>query len=65
MVDPKDQKDAKELNKQAPPDPQARPENELSDEDLERVAGGGTSTEVGATVALGVPAVLVAAAVAL
>ena len=38
MVDPKDLKD---LNKQAPPDPQARRENDhIAEEDLERVSGG-------------------------
>ena len=39
--DPNDSKDPKDLNKQAPPDNQARPEKaELSDEDLEKISGG-------------------------
>jgi hypothetical protein len=42
--DPKDQKDPKdpkELNAQAPPENQARPEKaEISDEDLEKLVGG-------------------------
>ncbi len=39
--DPKDSKDPKDLNKQAPPDNQARPEPaEIADEDLEKLSGG-------------------------
>jgi hypothetical protein len=44
--DSKDSKDPKDLNKQAPPDNQARPEKaELSDEDLEKLKGGASCPE--------------------
>jgi hypothetical protein len=44
MVDSKDPKDLKDLNKQVPADPQARCEkDEIADEDLEKLSGGSTN----------------------
>jgi hypothetical protein len=41
MVDPKDPKDPKGLNRPAPSDTQARPEkDEIAEEDLGKVSGG-------------------------
>ena len=41
MVDPKDPKEPKDLNKQAPSDPQARRENDqIAEDDLAKVSGG-------------------------
>ena len=41
MVDPKDPKNPKDLNKQTPSDPQARRENDqIAEEDLQNVSGG-------------------------
>jgi hypothetical protein len=43
MVDPKDPKDTTDLNKQAPPDNKApQPKDEIAEEDLAEVSGGGT-----------------------
>ena len=39
--DPRDPKDPKDLNKQAPPDTQARHDkDQIAEEDLEKVSGG-------------------------
>jgi hypothetical protein len=41
MADPKDPKDPKDMNKQVPPDPEARPEkDQIAEEDLEKISGG-------------------------
>jgi hypothetical protein len=47
MADPKDPKD---LNKQVPPDTQARPEkDQIADEDLNKVSGGQAAAPGGGT----------------
>ena len=45
--DPKDPKDAADLHKQAPPDNKApQPKDQIAEEDLDKVSGGGTYHDV-------------------